>query len=141
MHIPRIVTGILASFLLLTGCTPATTAPPQAAEQSVLDACASLAEPMSEASNTLQSAITELATDPSKAVQALQGFQSSFEQAIAPVTNPEVKAQTEKALAATKAMVEALDAGVKDPTKMAGIDQYLADFQTEMTGIGEVCGG
>ena len=107
----------------------------------MLEACSSLVGPMGEAAETLQSAVAELATDPSKAVQALQDFQDTFEQAVAPVTNPEVKAQAQKALAATKAMVEALDSGIKDPAKLAGIDQYLTDFQNEMTAIGEVCGG
>jgi hypothetical protein len=85
--------------------------------------------------------MSDIGTDPNKAVDALESFRDSFEKAAAEVSNPEVKAQADKALAATKEMVAALDAVTKDATKIAGVSEALQAFQEELTKIGTVCGG
>lgn len=151
----RILIAVTTGLLLLAGCSSPATQPSAAApettaastpaapveEQSVLEACAGLASTLTEVSTKMQSAMTELAADPKKGVTALQDFQDTFTQAVADVTNPKVKAQTEKALAASEKMISTLDAGMKDPAKLADIEKVVENFQTEMTAIGEVCGG
>lgn len=138
--------------LLLAGCTaPAsapTTAPPTTtvaespstdAKTSVAEDCAVLGVSMQEAVATLQSAMTELASDPDKALTALEDFHGSFAESIGGVSSPELKAQANKALDAMKLMVDTLKAGLKNPTKLVGIDAVIADFEEQMTAIGTVC--
>lgn len=158
MPIPvRTTLAAAAALVLLAGCSVGVTAPTSgttspaatasapatsgSSGQSVTAACAALSSSMNESATALQSAMSDIGTDPSKAVDALESFRDSFEKAAAEVSNPEVKAQAEKALAATKEMVAALDAVVKDATKIAGVSEALQGFQEELTKIGTVCGG
>lgn len=157
MPIPvRAALGALVGLVLLSACSapaaptsapatssatstsaPATTGSTQTASE----ACTALSASMNDAAKTMQSAMSDVGSDPSKAVKALQAFQDTFEQAVTKVTNPEVRAQADKALAATKKYVTALDAVVKDPTKVSGLSDTMTEFQTEMTKIGTVCSG
>ncbi len=140
--------------LLLAGCTAPTSAPTTApptttapvtespstdAKTSVAEDCAVLGVSMQEAVATLQSAMTELASDPDKALTALEDFHGSFAESIGGVSSPELKAQANKALDAMKLMVDTLKAGLKNPTKLVGIDAVIADFEEQMTAIGTVC--
>jgi hypothetical protein len=158
MLIPaRAALAAVAGLVLLAGCSGLSTAPTSApaastasssapatsgsSGQSVTDACTALATTMNESATTMQEAMSDIGTDPQKAVKALQGFKDTFEQAVAKVDNAEVRAQADKALAATKEMVAAIEAVTKDPTKVAGVSDALTAFQEEMTKIGTVCGG
>jgi hypothetical protein len=158
MLIPaRAALAAVAGLVLLAGCSGPSTAPTSApaastasssapatsgsSGQSVTDACTALATTMNESATTMQEAMSDIGTDPQKAVKALQGFKDTFEQAVAKVDNAEVRAQADKALAATKEMVSAIEAVTKDPTKVAGVSDALTAFQEEMTKIGTVCGG
>lgn len=156
VRVSPIVTGILAG-LLLAGCTapsttptspvasaPETTAastPAQTDEQSVLAACVDLMDTVGDGAVAIESAMSEFAADPPKGVAALQEFQTTFEQAAAEVSNPEVKVQADKAVAASKAMIDMLAAGVKDPTKLEGLSDLITEFQNEMNSVAEVCSG
>ncbi|MGC3995399.1 MAG: hypothetical protein QM779_14995 [Propionicimonas sp.] len=156
------VATCLASALLLVGCsaTAPATAPTTAASsesatptaatseatsgtgtQSISEACNALNAAMADATSTMQSAMSEIGSDPSQAVKALEAFEQTFADSVASVDNAEVKAQAEKALAATKKMVSALEAVIKDPTKAASLQDVVTEFQSEMTELGTVCTG
>jgi soluble cytochrome b562 len=141
MLIPaRAALAAVAGLVLLAGCSGSSTAPTSAPAASTAS-CTALATTMNESATTMQKAMSDIGTDPQKAVKALQGFKDTFEQAVAKVDNAEVRAQADKALAATKEMVSAIEAVTKDPTKVAGVSDALTAFQEEMTKIGTVCGG
>ncbi|MGO2660030.1 hypothetical protein [Mycetocola reblochoni] len=103
--------GALAlAALALTGCSPAgsndaaettapeaTTAPaettaPEAAteERSTAEACSILQEDLSESATVLQSGMSELSTDPTAAVGALEDFKADLDQTISTLGNDEV---------------------------------------------------
>ncbi|MFT4108638.1 hypothetical protein [Propionicimonas sp.] len=160
----RVATG-LASALLLVGCsapaapatapttapassgTTASTAPttsaaePDAGSQSAAEACDALNAAMADATSTMQSAMSDIGSDPSQAVKALEKFEQTFADSVDAVSNTRVKAQAEKALTATKKMISALEAAIKDPTKAGSIQAAITDFQSEMTELGTVCAG
>ncbi len=156
MPIPvRVRLAAVAGLVLLAGCSgpstaptsapaasaPAASAPAGSSDQSLLDACTTLSASMNDATATMNSALADIGKDPDKAVKALRAFQDTFDQSVAKVTNPELRAQADKALAATKGMVSALEAITKDPTKLAGFSDTMAKFEDEMTKIGTVCAG
>lgn len=157
MRIPvRAVLSAIVGLVLLGGCSaaapaptsvpateagPATSAPATSGtgDQSVLEACTALNASMNDAAQAMQAATSEMGTDPSKAVAALETFQSSLEQAVDKVTNPQVRAQADKAMAATKKFVAAVKAMVENPAKATDMSAAMTEFQTEMTKIAEVC--
>jgi hypothetical protein len=144
--------GLLAVPLFLVGCSaPATVTPSVAPSatasadagqtQSKAEACQALAVTMNAASETLNSAIEKMGSDPEKAVAGLRSFATTLKSAVGTVTNPEVKAQGEKAVAATEAMAEALAAAIKDPNQLAASTAAFEKFQKEVSAIATVCGG
>lgn len=147
------VAGFLTVPLLLVGCSaPATSTPSVAPSvtasaadagpaQSKVEACQALAVTMNAASETLNSAIEKVGSDPEKAVEGLRSFATTLKSAVATVTNPEVKAQGEKAVAATEALAEALAAAIKDPSQLAASTAAFEKFQKEVGAIATVCGG
>lgn len=152
----RAVLGAVVGLILLAGCStpanapasapgtgsaPSSSAPAQAgsSNQSLSEACLALEVSMTESASTLQAATSEIGSDPGKAVKALHTFQDSFEQAVAKVSNPELKAQADKSLAAAKKFVSAVEDMVKDPTKAMGFSDVMKEFQTEMEKIDTVC--
>ena len=155
-----ILAGVVAALFLLPGCAAAGTAPSASvpatstvasssapdvadADQSTLEACDALGATMEEATTTLNDSMKLFASDPKKALAALTSFTTTLKSAVAEVTNPEVKAQGEKAVAAMKEVTDALDDVITDPAgaKQEAITAALAKMSTELTAIGTVCGG
>ncbi len=151
-----VLAGIVAALVLLPGCAaaagaapsasvPATSvassSAPAASNQSKLDACNELAATMEDAAKTLNDSMKVMSSDPAKAVTALSSFNTSLEAAVAKVSNPEVKAQGEKAVAAIKELIDALDVMVKNPAdaKPETVSGALAKMTTELSAIGTVC--
>jgi hypothetical protein len=151
-----VLTGLVAALVLLSGCAAAGGAPsasvpattvasssaPAASDQSKLEACDDLAATMEAASTTLSDSMQLVASDPQKALTALTLFNTSLQSAVAKVSNPEVKAQGEKAVAAIKELTDALDTMIKNPAgaKPEALTGALTKMTTELTAIGTVCG-
>lgn len=156
-HLTRTAVGLVAGFVLLSGCSalggiipgagPATTASSDTSSapatndtsgQSTKDACAALGTAMSEASSTFETAVQDAGSDPAKAVKALETFKDSLTKASAKVDNAQVKAQVQKLVDALTKLIPLLEDGVKDPTKMA---DAMAGFQSELSAFATLCTG
>lgn len=162
-HLTRTAAGLVAGFVLLSGCSALggiipgagsasapRTAPTEASSepatsdtsgQSAKDACAALGTAMSDASSTLQTAVQDAGSDPQKAVKALEAFKDSLVTASAKVDNAEVKAQVQKVVDSLTTLIPLLADGVKDPTKMAAAMTAMTTFQSELSAIATLCTG
>lgn len=162
-HLIRTAVGLVAGFVLLSGCSalggiipgagPATTATTASTDtssapatkdtsgQSTKDACAALGTAMSEASSTFETAVQDAGSDPAKAVKALETFKDSLTKASAKVDNAQVKAQVQKLVDALTKLIPLLEDGVKDPTKMADAMAAMTGFQSELSAFATLCTG
>lgn len=161
-HLTRTATGLIAGLVLLSGCSAigdlipggsSTTAGPATTEatskpagndtsgQSVQDGCAALGTAMSEASSTMQTAMQDAGSDPEKAVKALEAFKDSLTGAATKVDNAEVRSQVQKVVDSLGKLIPLFEAGIKDPTKMAGALSAMSDFQKELAAFGSLCTG
>jgi len=157
-----ILAGIVAAFLMISGCASAPAAPAtvpagstsatasatakaeevEVADQSVLEACDAIGTTMDGAATAMAAAMKTFESNPTKAVAALSSFNTTMDAAVAKLGNPEVKAQSEKAVAAMKGFTKALDDVLKHPAnaKEATLTSAMTKVDTEFTAIGTVCG-
>jgi Flp pilus assembly protein TadB len=145
--VPRVLPGVLAAVLLLGGCTvptmtvsfPTPTRTPT--DKAVAEACSALGSAFSKAGTTLNTALQQMGTDPQKALQTVQPLVDDLQTAVTKVDNPTVRAQGEKTVAALQELVTALDAAVKDTSKVPGLAAPFGKVQTELTAFATLCGG
>jgi len=122
--------------------SPSETADDDAAGgQSTADACAIVQTALQDVSNGLNQDISALATDPAAAAAALDAVESGFAQAIAGVTNPEVRAPVDEAGAALTALSDQVTSVTQDPQSAdpAAVQQAATDVQTRFAALAEVC--
>lgn len=163
-----LIAGIVAGLAILTGCTapvaPSATASSSASqtspaasatsatptESATADsddltkaaACLEIGNTANSAAATLNAALKDIGSDPKKSLTALQEFSATMKASIAKVNDPEVKAQSEKAVAAVDEVTAALEKLIKHPTAEAltKLQEPLTKVDAEFTAIGTVCG-
>lgn len=125
--------------------TPATSEAPAASEaptQGALVACAELGQVMMDFSSTLQGATGGSAKNAKSAVKKLKDFSVEFAAAVDKVTNPEVKAQAQKARKSLDKLVDELTKALDNPAKANAkkMTKAMTTMQKEFTAMGKVCG-
>ncbi|HET8928854.1 MAG TPA: hypothetical protein VFN24_13625 [Microbacterium sp.] len=121
---------------------PAQPAETAATDQSVSDACLTMAGPLQEASNAMAK-LADVATDPQSAVDAWTALVDAYQAVSDTVANPEVKA----AAAAAKDDLGAVRDAIakvfidKDAAAVTELTTATTDMQTSLTALNELCVG
>ena len=126
--------GIFAvSALLLTGCTGG---------QSKEEACTQLNSELQDASAELTDSVSNMATDPEGAVEALETFQDSFSETVDGISNAEIKELGENTEAALGDYIEATSDSVEDPANAdsEALTDAVENFQEQTNAFNEACG-
>jgi molecular chaperone GrpE (heat shock protein) len=114
-----------------------------AAAQSKAEACKTFSTEVSDATQGLQSQVTELQSDPKAALAKLDQLKATLEDSASKVTNSEVKPKTDAFAGAFSdfvAMTESL-ADSKDPSALSssGFTESLQKLQTTGKDFQDVC--
>ncbi|RUQ98960.1 hypothetical protein [Labedella endophytica] len=130
----RAVAGVFAvSALLLTGCTGG---------QSKEEACTQLNTELEDAQTELQDSISNIASDPDGAIDALETFQGSFSDSVDDISNDEIKDLGENVEEALDDYIEVTSDAVDDPENAdsAALTDAIEEFQTQTEAFSEACG-
>jgi len=158
------ITAAAAVALGLAGCsapaapastTAATTAPSTSAaptptetaaaggDQSKAEACQILSASVSSIAADMQSSMTELQSDPDKALKTLDSLSDSMHDGLEDVTQADVHAAGEKAYKSLVKMTDAAKTIIKNPAKFdaAAYTKTISAVQTDFTAVGTTCNG
>lgn len=132
------VIGIALGGLLLTGCTGGSGG---ASGQTTEQACDILRTGVEDTTTELQAGLSDLATDPEAAADAVTSLTAAFEKSADKVTNSGVKSVADDAVTALSDFDEQIHAYATDP---ASVDQEKIQtsaeaVQTSLTAVGETC--
>ena len=130
----RAAAGIFAvSALMLTGCSGG---------QSKAEACEQLNSELTDASTELTSSISNMATDPEGAIDALETFQGTFSETVDGITNEEIKELGENTEDALADYIEVTSDAVDDPDNAdsEALTEAIENFQTQTTAFNDACG-
>lgn len=130
----RAVAGLFAvSALLLTGCSGG---------QSKEEACTQLNSELEDASTELTESISNIASDPEGAVDALETFQDQFSETVDGITNDEVKDLGENVEEALGDYIDVTADAVEDPENAdsAALTDAIEEFQTQSQAFSDACG-
>ncbi len=113
-----------------------------ASEQTVAEACVSMAGPLQEASTTM-SALATASTDPQAAVDAWTALVDAYQKVADSVTNGEVKAATATVTTDLTAVRDALSKIYLngDTGAMTDLTTASGNMQTSLTALTKLCAG
>jgi len=130
--------GLAFAALVLTGCTGGS---PADSGQTTEQACDILKSGLEETTTELQSGLSDLATDPQAAADAVTTLTAAFTESAEKVSNTEVKALADDAVAALTDFDEQIHAYADDPASadQEAMQTSAEDVQTSITAVGETC--
>jgi hypothetical protein len=130
--------GLAFAALVLTGCSAGA---PAASAQTTEQACDILKTGVESTTSELQSGLSDLATDPQAAADAVTTLTEAFEKSSADVDNTEVKNLADDATTALTEFDEQIHDYADDPASVdsTAIQASAEKVQTAIAAIGETC--
>lgn len=131
-RLARLLAALVAAVALTSGCSMI---PGLGGGQSGIQACASIGGTIQDAATKLTSALTQATSDPKAAGKAVQDFVDSLSAARTKVTNADVGAALDKAIASGKQLVDLLskaDASSLDNDKASALAQEVQSALTDL---------
>jgi PBP1b-binding outer membrane lipoprotein LpoB len=134
MRLIRILGAILATGVVLSGCSSAGT-------QSGVQACSTFASSIQEWTNQLTSAATTAASDPSKAGASVEAVLTSVKAAREKVTNQGVAAALDKITSAGQSVIDTLNSskGTLSQADQAKVKTATDDLRAALGELGTAC--
>ena len=122
-----------------SGSTSAeTSAPPASSDQSKVDACLIVKDSFEEFSSVSS---TVDASNPQGAIDAFKDLSAKTTDALASITNAEVKPAATKAATALGDYVTFLETVVSDPSQASEMSAKVTDLQEGFTEVATICAG
>lgn len=145
----RAALAAVAATALLAGCSavpdsrPTSTASTRSVQsQTPTEACLALAASLGpSALGDLASVLSDLSSDPAKALTALTSFADNLKSAAATVTNPKVKAEADKLSKELKDLISQVQKAIKNPKKATRLGADVQKVRAELTTLGTLCTG
>jgi hypothetical protein len=140
----------LAGLVLLAGCSvfpvgpsapPVTASSPSPAAQSQTEACLALAAALGADLGGLPSVLSELNSDPAKALKVLKAFAANLAKASATLTNPKVRAQAGRLATALDALIVEVQKVIRKPTTTSKLGKAADKVRAESSALGSLCTG
>jgi gas vesicle protein len=127
-----LIGAIAVTGLLLTGC---------AGGQSKADACKILETGLTDVQNDLTSSLSDAATDPKGASEALQTVSDQFSENVGKIENKEIKDAADKADDALSTLVSEFKTYSDDPTNadVSALTDASSGVQESFTDLSKVC--
>lgn len=128
--------GLLLAAAVASACLSGCSMIPGVGSQTGVQACAVVSDSLQKAAQTFSSAISDAASDPSKAAAAVDQLKSDLGTARGKVTNADVGAALDKATTAVGEMSDVLKAAGKNPSKLDS-DKFSAAAKQVQTAMGD----
>lgn len=134
-RVARLLAALVAALALTTGCS----AIPGLGSQSGIQACSAISGTIQDAATKLTSALTQAASDPKAASKAVQDFVDSLSAARGKVTNADVGAALDKAIADGKKLVDLLSKATASGLDSDQASKLTEDVQNALTELVTAC--
>lgn len=136
-RVARLLAAAFAAALLTTGCSMIPGL--GGSGQSGVQACSAISGTIQDATTKLTSALTQAVSDPKAASKAVQDFVDTLSSARGKVTNADVGAALDKAIASGKKLIDLLSKADASSLNGDQASQLTADIQTALANLVTAC--